>query len=73
MKTSLTALLALGLLATGCDHKKDDLATPTAPAGTTTFPQLLVASTWAVASYRQAAEDKTIQLAGYRFAFAANG
>jgi hypothetical protein len=73
MKTSLTALLALGLLAAGCDHKKDDLVTPTAPASTTTFPQVLAAGTWVVTSYRQATEDKTSQLAGYRFAFAANG
>ncbi|MDQ2794021.1 MAG: hypothetical protein M3Y12_08440 [Bacteroidota bacterium] len=73
MKTSLISLLALGLLAASCNHKKDDLVTPAAPAGTVAFPQQLAAGTWIVTFYMQATEDKTSQLAGYRFAFAANG
>ena len=73
MKTSLIPLLALGLFATSCNHKNDDLVAPAASAATVTFPQQLTAGTWIVTSYMQATEDKTSQLDGYRFAFAANG
>jgi hypothetical protein len=73
MRTHLPVLLALGLLAAGCDHKNDDVVAPAAPAGAANFPQLLTAGNWVVTSYTQAGEDKTSQLAGYSFAFATNG
>ena len=71
MKTLPLAVLLVALLGAGCNHKKDDLMVPASPA--VTFPQLLTAGSWAATSYTEGIEDKTSQLAGYRFAFATDG